>query len=204
MHPKMAALLALTAFVVPAIARADAAPTCGRLALALVVDRSGSMTGQPLDNAKAAGSAAVDRLGTSDCVTVITFDSAPTTVVALHPLSDPNAVKAAIARIQAGGGTEIGSAIDVAHKSLLTATAARKKHILLLTDGQSPTAGLQQLAQTMSIEHMTLSTVGFGSSTDEQTLKMLASTTSGRYYRVTDATALAGVFSREVDRVLAP
>jgi hypothetical protein len=76
--------------------------------------------------------------------------------------------------------------------------------VVLLTDGQSPTAGLQALAQTMNGEHMTLTTIGFGTSTDEQTLKMLSSTASGRYYKVIDPSALSRVFTREVELVLGP
>ena len=198
----VASLFALS--LLPATAHADFLPTCTRAAFALVIDRSGSMTGQPIESAKAAAAATVDKLSANDCVGVITFDSSPTTVVAMHPLTDPATVKAAIARIQPGGGTEILTALDAAHKALLGAPAARKKHVVLLTDGQSPTAGLQALVQTMSGELMTLSTIGFGDSTDEQTLKMLASTGSGRFYRVTDPTTLARTFTREVDTVLAP
>jgi secreted protein with Ig-like and vWFA domain len=185
-------------------ARADFMPTCTRSAFAFVIDRSGSMTGQPLDSVKSATSAAVDKLGPNDCVGVIAFDSAPTTIVAMHPLTDPQAVKAAIARIQAGGGTEILSALNAAHTTLAGQTGARKKHVVLMTDGMSPIAGLQQLAQTMNGEHMTITTIGYGTSTDEQTLKMISSTAAGRYFHVGDPTAFTNVFSRDVDMTLAP
>ena len=162
------------------------------------------MTGQPLDGVKTATSAAIDKLGPNDCVAVIAFDSAPTTIVAMHPLNDPQAVKAAIARIQAGGGTDMLSGLDAAHKALAVQTAARKKHVVLMTDGMSPIAGLQQLAQTMNGEHMTITTIGYGTSLDEQTLKMLSSTAAGRYFHVGDPTAFTTVFSRDVDITLAP
>jgi len=183
-------------------ARADFMPTCTRSAFAFVIDRSGSMTGAPMESAKSAASAAIDKLGATDCVGVIAFDSSPTTIVPMQPLLSPGAVKAAIARIQPGGGTEILSALDSAHRAMQQQTAARKKHIVLLTDGQSPIAGLQSLAQTMSGEHVTLSTIGYGSSIDEQTLKMLSNTGSGRYYHVMDPTSLTTVFSRDVDATL--
>jgi secreted protein with Ig-like and vWFA domain len=193
---------AAAVFFVPALAHADFMPTCTRLAFSFVIDRSGSMTGQPIESAKAAASAAVDKLGTNDCVGVIAFDSAPTTIVPMQPLTNPGTVKAAIARIQAGGGTEILTALDAAHKTILGQTAARKRHIVLLTDGQSPVAGLQSLAQTMNGEHVTLTTIGYGSSVDEQTLKMLSTTASGRYYHVMDPNALTTVFGRDVDATL--
>jgi Ca-activated chloride channel homolog len=195
----LAAVVAVMAVsLASATARADTR-ACTRLALAVVIDRSGSMTGLPIDNAKAAASAAVDRLGPSDCVTIIAFDSAPTIVVPLEAVKDVNAVRTAIANIRAQGGTEILSALSAAHASLLGATTARRRHVVLLTDGISPVAGMQALAQTMSAEHMTLTSVGLGSSTDEPTLKMLSSTTAGRFYRVIDPSVLPRIFAREVD-----
>ncbi len=197
-------LVAALVLLVPAVARADFMPTCTRSAFAFVIDRSGSMTGAPIDSAKAAAAAAVDKLGTNDCVGVIAFDSSPMTIVAMQPLLDPTAVKAAIARIQAGGGTEILSALTAAHQAMLQQSAAHKKHVVLLTDGQSPIAGLQTLAQTMNGEHTTITTIGYGSSIDAQTLEMISKTASGRYFHVMDPSALTRVFTRDVEMTLTP
>ena len=195
-------LAAVVVFFVPAVAQADFLPTCTRSAFAFVIDRSGSMTGQRIESVKAAASSAVDKLGTNDCVGVIVFDSSPTTIVPMQPLLDPGAVKAAIARIQPGGGTEILTALDAAHNALVMQTAARKRHVVLLTDGQSPTAGIQTLAQRMNGEHITITTIGYGSDVDESTLKMISSTAAGRYFHVMDPSATATVFARDVDMTL--
>jgi len=195
-------LSAAAVLLLPAVAHADFMPTCSRSAFAFVIDRSGSMTGAPLESAKAAASAAIDKLGPNDCVGVIAFDSSPTTISPMGPLLTPGAVKAAIARIQPGGGTEILTALEAGHKAVFAQTTARKHHVVLLTDGQSPIAGLQTLAQTMNGEHITVTTIGYGSSVDEQTLKMISNTTGGVYFHVADPTALTTVFSRDVDRAL--
>jgi hypothetical protein len=149
----MMKLVAAFAFASLLASPALADPACNRLAVALVIDRSGSMMGQPMDNAKLGAVAAVDRLNASDCVTVIAFDSQPAVIVPLHALNDAANVKTAI-------------------------------------------AGLQALATTMNNEHMTLSTIGLGSSTDEQTRCMLSTTASGRFYKVVDATMLARLLAR--------
>ena len=201
----LAATVFALAMLLPAVARADFLPACNRLALTLVIDRSGSMTGQKLDEAKAAATAAVDHLTGNDCVSVITFDSAPQTVVPMQSASNATAIKNAIAHITAGGGTEILSALQAAHGTFTAQTAgARKKHVVLLTDGQSPVAGLQTLVQTMAAAHETLTTAGLGSDVDEQTLRSLSSTGTGRYYHVVDPKALARIFTREIDLALAP
>ena len=201
----MARVLAVAAvFCASSVAYADAAPTCTRSAFELVIDRSGSMTGQRMEAAKAGASAAVDKLGVNDCVGVIAFDSSPTTIVPLSPLTNPGAVKAAIARIQPQGGTEILTALDAANKALATQTSPGKRHVLLLTDGQSPAAGLQSLAQTMGSQHITITTVGLGTDIDENLLKDISSAASGRYFHVVDLTAVATVFTRDVELTLRP
>ena len=201
----LAATVFALAMLIPAVARADFLPACNRLALTLVIDRSGSMTGKKLEEAKAAATAAVDHLTGNDCVAVIAFDSAPQTVVPMQSATNATAIKNAITYITAGGGTEILSALQAAHGMFTAQTAgARKKHVVLLTDGQSPVAGLQSLAQTMIAAHETLTTAGLGSDVDEQTLRALASTGTGRYYHVVDPTALARIFTREIDLALAP
>ena len=207
MTPKVvAARAALALSTLAAPTSADVAvrpPACRRAAVAIAIDRSGSMTGRKLDDAKSAASAVVDRLGANDCVTVLEFDSTPTTVVPLQALSNPTAVKAAILRVQAGGGTEFLPALDAARLALENATAS-KKHVLFLSDGQAPAAGLQQLARTMSRDHITISTVALGSDADRSTLAMLSTTAGGRAYVVPDSSTLPHVFVRDIDALLAP
>jgi hypothetical protein len=60
------------------------------------------------------------------------------------------------------------------------------------------------LAQTMNSEHITITTIGYGSSVDAQTLRMISDTASGRYFNVMDPNALTRVFTRDVDMTLRP
>jgi Ca-activated chloride channel homolog len=52
-----------------------------QVALVLVLDRSGSMSGLPMEMAKAAAKATADTLSSDDLIEVIAFDSAPTRIV---------------------------------------------------------------------------------------------------------------------------
>ncbi len=56
-----------------------------------------------------------------------------------------------IQRIQPGGGTEIFSSLDMAYRDL-SVVQARKKHVILLTDGQAPSQGIKDLVQAMLSE----------------------------------------------------
>ncbi len=170
------------------------------LAMALVIDRSGSMTGLPMEMAKAAAKATVDVLSPDDLVEVIAFDSQPTRYVKMQAARNRSRIENSIARIQPGGGTEIFSALDAAYQDL-SVTQARKKHVILLTDGRAPTQGIRDLVQAMAAEMMTVTTVGLGEDLDDQLLRMIADVGGGRYHKVIDPNALPKVFTRETEMV---
>ncbi|HEX7663625.1 MAG TPA: VWA domain-containing protein, partial [Polyangiaceae bacterium] len=119
-----------------------------QVAMVLVLDRSGSMSGLPLEMAKAAAKATADTLSSDDLLEVIAFDSSPTRIVKMTPAKHRARIQNDIARIQSAGGTEIFSALDAAYQDL-TVTRARKKHVILLTDGQAPNNGIRDLVQAM-------------------------------------------------------
>ncbi len=107
------------------------------VAMALVIDRSGSMTGLPIEMAKAACKATVSTLEGDDLIEVIAFDSSPVRYVKFQPARYRTRIQNEIARIQPGGGTEIFPALDVAYQDI-SVQQARKKHVILLTDGARP------------------------------------------------------------------
>ncbi len=170
------------------------------VAMALVIDRSGSMTGLPLEMAKQAARATADTLAGDDLLEVIAFDSQPTRIVRMTPAKHRARIQNDIARIQAGGGTEIFPALDAAYQALST-TRARKKHVILLTDGQAPQSGIRDLVQAMAAEDMTVSTVGLGGGVDENLLRMVSDVGGGRFYKVADPQSLPRVFTRETEMV---
>lgn len=171
-----------------------------QVAMVLVIDRSGSMSGLPMEMAKAAAKATADTLSSDDLLEVIAFDSSPTRVVRMTAAKHRARIQNDIARIQAGGGTEIFSALDAAYQSLTT-TRARRKHVILLTDGQAPHNGIRDLVQAMAAEGITATAVGLGSGIDETLLRMIADLGGGRLYKVMDPQQLPRVFTRETEMV---
>ena len=170
------------------------------VAMALVIDRSGSMTGLPLEMAKNAAKATASVLGGDDLLEVIAFDSAPTRYVKMQPARNRGRIAGEIARIAPGGGTEIFPALDAAYQDM-TVTAARKKHVILLTDGKAPSAGIRDLASAMIAESITVTTVGLGGDVDEQLLKMIADVGGGRFHAVPDPNSLPRIFTKETEMV---
>jgi Ca-activated chloride channel family protein len=170
------------------------------VAMDLVIDRSGSMSGLPLEMAKTAAKATADTLAGEDLLEVIAFDSQPTKIVKMTAAKHRARIQSDIARLAPGGGTEIFGALDAAYQSL-SVTRARKKHVILLTDGQAPQNGIRELVQAMAAEGMTVSTVGLGTGIDDSLLRTISDLGGGRFYKVTDPQALPRVFTRETEMV---
>jgi hypothetical protein len=158
------------------------------------------MTGLPLEMAKQAAKATADTLAADDLLEVIVFDSQPTRIVRMTPAKHRARIQNDIARIQAGGGTEIFPALDAAYQALTT-TRAKKKHVILLTDGQAPQNGIRDLVQAMAAESITVSTVGLGGGVDETLLRMISEVGGGRFYKVADPQSLPRIFTRETEMV---
>jgi Ca-activated chloride channel homolog len=170
------------------------------VAMSLVIDRSGSMTGLPLEMAKQAARATVDTLAPDDLIEIIAFDSIPTRYVKIQPARNRSRIESDIARIQAGGGTEIFPALDAAYQDMSVVTA-RKKHVVLLTDGRASGSGIRDLVQAMAAEAITVTTVGLGSEVDDQLLSMIKDFGGGRYHKVPDPNNLPKIFTREAEMI---
>ncbi len=175
------------------------------VAMALVIDRSGSMgEGHSLNGvgvtklalAKEAAYRAVAQLSAKDYVGVVTFDSTGDWAVPLQPLGDPSQFKGRIQGISLGGGTNIYSGLSPAVDALIQ-SKAKSKHIVLLTDGQSEGGDYAGLLKKMNDNDVTLSTVAVGGDADTSFLQSLATAGKGRYYYTEQGNALPEIFAHE-------
>jgi Ca-activated chloride channel family protein len=170
------------------------------LALALVIDRSGSMTGEKLELAKDASKATAELLGADDLLGVIAFDSQPTAVVRLQRAANRVRIAGDIARLQAGGGTNILPALKEAYDELDSAHA-KLKHVILLTDGQASYEGIRELVDEMAEHKITISAVGVGAEADKTLLTMIAERGGGRFYFTQSAESIPRIFTKETTEV---
>ncbi|MEM1416909.1 MAG: VWA domain-containing protein, partial [Myxococcota bacterium] len=170
------------------------------LALALVIDRSGSMNGQKIELAKEAAKATAELLGPDDYISVIGFDSRPERIVRMQSARNRTRILRDIGRLAARGGTQIFPALDMAYQDL-SVTRARVKHVILLTDGQAPERGITELTQVMRAEGMTVSTIGLGADVNRALLQSVASLGGGRSYLTNDPHNVPRIFMRETTTV---
>ncbi|MGM7680524.1 VWA domain-containing protein [Cytobacillus sp. Hm23] len=167
------------------------------LGMVIVLDRSGSMSGYKMDLAKEAAARTVELLRDKDTLGFIAFDEKPWQIVETAPLDDKQEVVDSIRSIQEGGGTDIFPALQQAYEQF-TPLELKRKHIILLTDGQSATnADYNSLISDGLNDNVTISTVAIGSDADRRLLESLAMEGNGRFYDVADASTIPSILSRE-------
>jgi hypothetical protein len=150
--------------------------------------------------AKAACRATVETLGPDDLVEIIAFDSQPKRFVKMQPARYSSRIQTEVATIQPGGGTAIFPALDAAYQDI-SVVQARKKHVILLTDGRADSDGIRDLVSAMIAEGITVTTVGLGDGADADFLRMIAEAGGGRYHHVPDPNSLPRIFTRETEMI---
>jgi len=172
-----------------------------RGALVLVIDRSGSMTGEKVHICKVAAAAAVRLLSRLDMVGVVAFDAETEWRVPLKSAENKEDICRAIGEIRAGGGTIMGPAMKLAFEAL-DGVEAGIRHVILLTDGRTSDAPeCRRLGESLAGSGITVSTVAVGPEADGQLLYDIATATEGRFYRVTDLMNIPEIFVKEAQVV---
>ena len=183
--------------------------------LALVLDRSGSMSGEPLELAKVAVRQALDLLTPDDRVALVAYDHAVQRLAPLSPLTGPHVsrLKATVAAMEPGGSTDLfggwlaGCELLAEHPRR-SHERTRVQRTLLLTDGQAnvgvTSAGeLSHHAGQLRMRGISTSTLGLGAGIDEEILASMAEAGGGNFQLATQAHELPAIFRTELADVLA-
>ncbi len=165
-------------------------------AVALVIDRSGSMAGEKLEMAKSAAIATSEVLGRNDFIAVYAFDSEAHVVVPMTRLTSVAVVAGQIAAVASGGGTNLQPAFEQA-RAALQRVKAKVKHMIILTDGQTSGGGYEALASQCRGEGMTISTVSIGEGSHVALLQAIASAGGGQSYSTMDASTMTRIFTQD-------
>ena len=168
------------------------------MAIMFVIDKSGSMSGDKLVEAKNSAIKSLELLRDEDSVGVISFDTYFSRVAPLSKLEDSrDDVQAAISSIQIEGGTSIYPAVKAAADELLNYKAS-VKHIVLLTDGQDGYNLYGPLIKQLTDNEITLSSIALGNDCNVQLLQSIAEATGGRMHLVTNNSELPQIFADEI------
>ncbi len=164
-----------------------------RVALLLVIDKSGSMALDPskslskIDMAKEAARLASDALLDGDEIAILAFNDRQQWIVRLTGIEgqeNRDQIDVAVETLDADGGTEIYPALDVGFDEI-SKSEASVRHIVLLSDGKSSTGSRDsytRLIDDMRQSGTTLSTIAIGQDADTDLLQYLAEQGGGRYH----------------------
>lgn len=174
------------------------------LNLSLVIDRSGSMDGEPLEMAKAALVAALRQLRPEDRVSVVSFDDEVTVEVPSTLALDPEALIAQVRRITSGGSTALYDGWMAGATQVATHLNAQGlNRVILLSDGQA-NHGLtdaREIARRvagLSDRGVSTTTLGFGGHYDENLLLGMATAGDGNFEHIEVAHTLPAFFESEL------
>lgn len=182
--------------------------------LAIVIDRSGSMSGKRLQNALDAARGMVGRLRDGDRVSVVAYNTTAQTLVPPTTLNAASrqSIVSQISGITAAGDTCISCAIDTA-MSLLSSGAGfgqsdtRVKRMLLLSDGEA-TAGIRDvggfttLASRARDMGCSISSIGVDVDYNPRIMSTIAAQSNGRHYFVENAGGLGTIFEQELSSLV--
>jgi Ca-activated chloride channel homolog len=163
---------------------AIAAPTETSLPLnlCLILDRSGSMKGKPLETVKQAAISIVQKLSPQDRLSIVTFDHRAQIAIPNQFVTDPQAIERQIKSLKAEGGTAIDEGMKLGIKEIAAGKQQSISQVLLLTDGENEHGDNQRclkLAQLAAEYNITLNTLGFGSHWNQDVLETIADSAGG-------------------------
>ncbi len=176
--------------------------------LAIVLDKSGSMTGEKIDHARQAAIRALSMLGPNDVVSVVTYDDTVHVLVPATKLDDREYIYTQISQIQAGGSTALFAGVSKGAAEVRKFLDANHvNRVILLSDGlanvgPSSPGDLAELGTSLGREGIAVTTIGLGLDYNEDLMTKLAQASDGNHTFAEAPGDLERAFAREFGDVL--
>ena len=174
-----------------------------QLRLALVVDRSGSMEGEPLHQAMRCAHHIVLRLQPQDEVAVVLYDHQVQVPVPLQPAQHRQSILSALVGVRSGGQTALFDGWQAGVQQLGAGRDGAVSRVLLLSDGQANVGPAQpgEVAPQCGAafkQGVSTTTVGLGSGFNEDLMMAMALHGGGQAYYGQMAEDLFDSFDEEL------
>ncbi len=176
----------------------------------LIIDRSGSMYGAKIKDAKAAANVFLEYMDEDDRAGLVTYSTKIYSVNLTYMTSENKEdLKDEIDDIRAQGATNIYDAVLKANQILESSTRSGAPLVeVLLTDGRHnfptklPDSEFEALAEESKNKGVTIYTIGLGEDVNQDRLKLIADITGGKYYFAATSADLEEIY-REIATKLA-
>jgi Ca-activated chloride channel family protein len=181
------------------------------LDVALVIDHSGSMAGEPMEAVKDAARALVDKLDENDTFSLVIFDDSADTLVAQGQVKDRAALKRSIDTIHDEGGTCIECGLREGFKQLATRQEdpSRARRLFLFTDampnvGATGEGEFMQLLNTHSQQGRDTTVFGVNIAFGQGLVTKISAVRGSNYFYLSDAERTRKVFDEDFDFLVTP
>jgi Ca-activated chloride channel family protein len=176
--------------------------------VAFVIDRSGSMQGARIAQAREAAIMAINRLLPTDIASVVIFDNVVDVLVPAQPVSDPARFTDLIRQVSVRGSTAIHAGVLQGAAEVTRFKEARRlNRVVLLSDGQANVGPVRPedfaaLGRALLTQGISVSTIGLGLGYNEDLMLQLARASDGNHAFAREPTDLVQIFNKEFDDVL--
>ena len=176
--------------------------------LTVVLDRSGSMSGQKIAKAREAAIAALRRLGPQDIFSMVIYDHTVQTLVSPQSAANTEWIESRIRSIHPGGNTALYGAVSQGAAEVRKNLHGSYVHrVVLLSDGlanvgPSTPGDLARLGAALVKEGISVTTIGIGTDFNEDLMAQLADRSDGNHYFVESSRDLPRIFAAELGDVL--
>ena len=176
--------------------------------LSLVIDRSGSMSGDPLIEAVRCAKYIVDQLDPKDLASLVVFDNNIRILADAVAVGDRKHLHRALSQIRPGGNTNLYGGWKSGMESLLPkAMVAALARVILLSDGNAnegettETDAIAGYCADATTKGVTTSTYGLGRDFNEQLMVEMGKRGAGNHYYGDTAADLFEPFAEEFDLI---
>ncbi len=176
--------------------------------IAIVLDKSGSMSGQKIEFARQAAIHAISQLNQDDIVSVVTYDNQVQIIVPSTKVTNKARINRLINGIKASGNTALFAGVSKGAAELRKFLSQNQvNRVILLSDGlanvgpKSPSE-LGQLGASLSKEGISVTTIGLGLGYNEDLMTQLAGFSDGNHAFVEKPSDLVKIFQYEFGDVL--
>lgn len=186
------------------------------LNLCLILDKSGSMHGQPMKTVIEAVERLLDRLEPGDRISVVAFAGHAEVIIPNQVVEDVESIKSLIKKkLNASGGTVIAEGLQQGITELMKGTRGSVSQAFLLTDGHGE-SGFKiwkwelgkddnkrclELAQKAAKINLTINTLGFGNSWNQDLLEKIADAGGGTLTHIERPEQAVHQFNRLFQRI---